>query len=350
MKSKTGVLETHRMPAEWERHEATWLAWPHNEETWPGRIKEIEEVYLQMIEALTPHEKVHLLINDNPTRQRVANQLSRRGLSDKNVVYFLIPTVDAWIRDYGPGFVLKKGADKKELIALKWLFNAWGGKYESLAHDNEVGNELKKWLPLPFLDPGMILEGGSMDANGEGTCLVTEQCLLNPNRNPHLSRSDIEEILRTYLGFTHFIWLGEGIEGDDTDGHIDDIARFVNPTTVVAAIEENPNDRNEIPLLENWRRLEEARDQMGRKLTLVPLPMPDPLDAPWGRLPASYLNFYIANEVVLVPVFGQKKDRTALEILKDLFPQRKVIGIRSETLVMGLGALHCVTHEQPEVK
>lgn len=338
------------MPAEWERHEATWLAWPHNEETWPGKVREIEEVYLQMIEALTPYEKVHLLVNDEEERQKVSNRFSAQKISEKNVVYFLVPTVDTWVRDYGPSFVLKKEADKKTAVAIKWLFNAWGGKYESLAHDNGVGDELKKLLPLAFLDPGIILEGGSIDANGEGTCLVTEQCLLNPNRNPHLSRTEIEETLSHYLGFTHFIWLGEGIEGDDTDGHIDDIARFVNPTTVVAAIEENPNDPNEALLRENWRRLEEARDPMGRKLTLIPIPMPDRVEASWGRLPASYLNFYIANGVVLVPIFGQKKDRVALEILKDLFPQRKVIGIRSEILVMGLGAIHCVTHEQPEAK
>lgn len=336
------------MPAEWAPHEATWLAWPHNEETWPGKVHEIEELYLQMIEALTPGEKVHLLVNDEKTREKVSKRLQALGTSDKNIVYFLIPTVDAWVRDYGPSFVLRDSAGGgKEIAAIKWGFNAWGGKYESLARDNGVAEELKNRLSIPFYDPGIILEGGSIDTNGEGACLVTEQCLLNPNRNPHLSRSGVEEGLSEFLGFTHFIWLGEGIEGDDTDGHVDDIARFVNPSTVVAALEKNPRDRNQALLQENWERLCRASDPNGKKLTVVSLPMPDPVWAPWGRLPASYLNFYIANGVVLVPIFGKPQDETAQRILGDLFSDREVIGIRSENLVLGLGAIHCVTHEQP---
>lgn len=337
----------YRMPAEWKPHEATWLSWPHNEETWPGKVAEIEEVYLQMIEALTGQEKIRLLVNDERERDKVSKRIRARVPGEKNVIYELIPTVDSWIRDYGPAFVQKKVEGRKKIAGVRWLFNAWGGKYESLAKDNEVGERLMGLLKIPFYEPGLILEGGSIDANGLGTCLVTEQCLLNPNRNPHLSRSGIEKALHDFLGFTHWIWLGEGIEGDDTDGHIDDIARFVNSTTVVAAVEKDLTDRNHTPLQENLRRLHAAQDQRGNPLTVAEMPMPDRVEASGGRLPASYLNFYIANGVVLVPIFGQAKDAVALKILGELFPKRKIIGIRSEDLVLGLGAIHCVTHEQP---
>jgi len=336
-----------RMPAEWEPHEATWLAWPHNEETWPGKVREVEEVYLQMMEALIPHEKIYLLVNDELTRETVSRRLRERGVFEKNVVYFLLPTVDAWIRDYGPCFATLGAKGKRGIVGIKWVFNAWGGKYESLAKDDEAGDQIARQLEMPFYRPGIILEGGSIDTNGEGTCLVTEQCLLNPNRNPHLSRFQVEGMLRDFLGFTHFIWLGEGIEGDDTDGHIDDITRFVNRTTVVTAVEKNSSDPNEASLRENLRRLREVYVPAGKNLEIVEIPMPDRVETSWGRLPASYLNFYLANGVVLVPTFGCIQDKVALGILQDLFPKRRVVGIRSETLVMGLGGIHCVTHEQP---
>lgn len=337
----------YRLAAEWEPHEATWLAWPHNEETWPGKLKEVEEVYLQMIEALTPHEKVCLLVDDERVEEKVSRRIRRRGIREKRLKYYRIPTVDAWIRDYGPHFIGRDSSGTREVAYVKWIFNAWGGKYPSLAEDDRVGNELEPLLGLPVFRAGLILEGGSIDPNGLGSCLVTEQCLLNPNRNPELSRSDIEKVLRDFLGFTHVIWLGQGIEGDDTDGHIDDVARFVSPTAVVVAREEDPSDQNTAPLQENLRRLQGARDQDGAPLAVVTLPLPDRVQGPFGRLPASYLNFYIANGVVLVPVFGQKKDRAALRILQELFPNRRVAGIRSEDLVLGLGGIHCVTHEEP---
>lgn len=337
----------YRMPAEWEPHEATWLAWPHNDETWPGRLREIEEIYLQMIEALLLQEKVHLLVNDERERDGVMRQVRTRCGSVRNLVFFLVETVDAWIRDYGPHFILRDSGGKRERAWVKWGFNAWGGKYESLAQDDKVGEKLASLLGLPVFYPQLVLEGGSIDTNGRGTCLVTEQCLLNPNRNPHESRNGIEQALRNFLGFTNFVWLGEGIEGDDTDGHIDDIARFVNPTTVVIAVEENRDDPNEGILRENLLRLREATNPNGKKFNVIPIPMPDRVAGPGGRLPASYLNFYIANGLVLVPIFGQSKDKKALGILQELFPHRKVLGIRSETLILGLGAIHCVTHEQP---
>jgi agmatine deiminase len=335
------------MPAEWELHEATWLAWPHNEETWPEKVPQVEEIYLQMIEALAEGEKVHLLVNDPRTRDRVTRRLEARRVRTKNVVYFQIPTVDAWIRDYGPCFVLGGPADKKHLALVKWIFNAWGEKYESLMKDNETGDVVAQSLEMPRYFPEVVLEGGAIDTNGEGTCLVTEQCLLNPNRNPALSKAEIENRLRDFLGFTHFVWLGEGIEGDDTDGHIDDITRFVNPTTVVTAVENNSHDRNEVPLRENLRRLEKATNEKGANLNVVPIPMPGRVEGPWGRLPASYLNFYVANGVVLVPIFGHENDDVALKTLQGIFPKRRVVGIRSEVLVLGLGGIHCVTHEQP---
>lgn len=349
-KTKTPFSLGYRMPAEWARHEATWLAWPHNEETWPGKVAEVEGIYLQMIEALAPEEKVALLVNDERTREKVARRLEGRKVKTENIVYYLTPTVDAWMRDYGPNFVLRDSGGKRGIACVKWIFNAWGEKYESLMQDNEVGHRLAPLLEMPLFCPEIVLEGGSIDTNGEGLCLVTEQCLLNPNRNPRLSRSRIEEALRNFLGFTRFIWLGEGIEGDDTDGHIDDIARFVNPTTIVTAVEEDAQDKNEAPLRENLKRLRGATDGKGRKLEVIPIPMPGRIEASWGRLPASYLNFYIANGVVLVPIFGHANDRVALKTLGEVFPDRRIIGIRSETLVMGLGGIHCVTHEQPAVR
>ena len=347
------------MPAEWEPHEATWLAWPHNEETWPGKLPEVEEIYLRMIEALVPHEKIHLLVDDGRERDRVEKKLAKRGVSSKHIIYFLIPTVDAWVRDYGPCFIKRmsphpslspeggEGGGEGRVAFVNWIFNAWGGKYESLARDNVVPDRLAPLLGIPVFSPGLVLEGGSIDTNGLGTVLVTEQCLLHPNRNPHLSRPGIEEALRNFLGFNHFIWLGEGIEGDDTDGHIDDITRFVNPTTVVTARETNAADPNHFPLKENLKRLRGAKDQAGKGLTIIELPMPDRVEGPGGRLPASFLNFYIGNGAVLVPVFGHAEDATVLKILSELFPGRRVVGIRSETLVLGLGGIHCVTHEQP---
>lgn len=346
-KKPTPFVLGYRMAAEWEPHEATWLAWPHNEETWPEKLPQVEEVYLQMIEALLAEEKVCLLVNDEEERDKVATRIAAREISIKNLIFYLIPTVDAWIRDYGPNFILKESKGIREVAWVKWNFNAWGGKYESLARDDRVGEELARLLAMPLFRTGLILEGGSIDTNGLGTCLVTEQCLLNPNRNRHLSRSGIEQALHDFLGFTHFVWLGEGIEGDDTDGHIDDVARFVNPTTVVVAVEKDSRDPDESSLRENLRRLHDARDQEGKKLTVIEIPMPDRVRASWGPLPASYLNFYIANGVVLVPIFGQPKDETALKILQELFPKRKVKGVRSEDLVLGLGAIHCVTHEEP---
>lgn len=335
------------MPAEWEPHRATWLAWPHNLETWPDQLELVKEIWAQMVRALSPAEEVRLLVNDEREQGEAIGRLTRAGAAMERVSIYRIPTVDVWIRDYGPTFLTGKEG-KKGLAFNDWIFNAWGRKYESYIEDDGVCKQIVEFLRLPVFAQDIVLEGGSIDVNGCGTCLTTEQCLLSPNRNPHLSRNEIEKTLRENLGVDHFIWLREGIVGDDTDGHVDDIARFVDPTTVVCALEEDPRDENYAVLRENHERLQAARDQDGGKLTVVPLPMPGEVAYEGARLPASYANFYIANGVVLVPTYNHPNDRMALGILGELFPGRKVLGIPCEALVAGLGAIHCVTQQEPE--
>ena len=334
------------MPAEWEPHRATWLAWPHNLETWPKQLELVKEIWTKMIRAISLEEEIRLLVNDERAQAEATKRLSSVRTVMKHVSIYRVPTVDVWIRDYGPTFITRRGVEGK-LAFIDWVFNAWGQKYQSYVQDDRVAKEIAALLRIPVFKPGIVLEGGSIDVNGCGTCLTTEQCLLNPNRNPRLGRSEIERALRDYLGVDHFVWLGEGIVGDDTDGHIDDIARFVNPTTVVCAIEEDSKDKNYAPLQENYERLQDATDQDGKKLTVVPLPLPGRVGQEGMRLPASYANFYIANGTVLVPTYNHSNDAAALGILGDLFPDRKVVGIPCGSLVVGLGAIHCVTQQEP---
>ncbi len=251
------------------------------------------------------------------------------------------------MRDYGPTFVIRN--QQSPLALNDWIFNGWGGKYKSYEQDDNVAKAIAARIKGSVFAHPIVLEGGSIDVNGRGACLTTEECLLNPNRNPHMSRAEIEEFLKNALGLSHILWLGKGIVGDDTDGHIDDIARFVDPTTVVCSMEENPQDENYAPLRENYERLQEATDQDGRKLSIVRLPCPHPVYSDGLRLPASYANFYIANGVVLVPVFQDVNDDKAMGILRDLFPDREVIGLPCTMVVAGLGALHCVTQQEPTV-
>lgn len=333
------------MPAEWEPHRATWLAWPHNTETWPGQLEPVKEIWAQMVQAISLEEEVCLLVNNKRAQAEAMRRLRDVAVMERLSIY-RISTVDAWIRDYGPTFITRR--ERESGLAFNdWVFNAWGRKYESYMQEDKVAKRIAGLLRVPVFEPEIVLEGGSIDVNGCGSCLTTEQCLLNPNRNPHLGRSEIETILREHLGINHFIWLGKGIVGDDTDGHIDDIARFVNPTTVVCALEENSKDENYVPLRENYERLQGATDQDERKLTIVPLPLPGRIIHEGMRLPASYANFYIANGVVLVPTYHHPNDRLALGILKDLFPDRKVFGIPCAPLVVGLGSIHCVTQQEP---
>lgn len=303
---------------------------------------------MRMIQLLSPQERVCLLVNDEPTRQDVIARLTNARAALDNVTIFQIPTVDVWMRDYGPTFVIRD-SQEGALAFNDCIFNGWGGKYESYEEDEQIAKEIALLLRVPVFNHPVVLEGGSIEVNGLGTCLTTEQCLLNKNRNPHMSRREIEEFLKDSLGADQVIWLGQGIVGDDTDGHIDDIARFVNPATIVCIVEENSKDTNYSLLQQNLERLQAARDQNDHKLSIVPLPCPGPVYYEGARLPASYANFYIANGVVLVPLFDDPCDVKALGILQELFPDRKVVGLPCTAVVAGLGAIHCVTQQEPAV-
>ncbi len=339
---KTG----YRMPAEWDRHDAVWLAWPYDEGTFPD-LKSVEESYCHIITELHRDEPVNLIVRDMEMYGDVLKRLDSSGVDLTNVKLFITKYADVWFRDYGPTYVVNRTSQKRGMV--HWVFNAWGEKYDNLLQDTAIPgfiNKIQKHNRL-FL-PGIVLEGGSIDVNGKGTVLTTEQCLLNKNRNPGLSKTEIEDYLKEYLGVTNVIWLRDGITGDDTDGHVDDIARFVNENTVVCAVEENPDDENYELLQENYRILRESADQDGNPLNVITIPMPGRVGSK-DRLPASYTNFYIGNGVVLVPVFGHANDSVACGILQGLFPGKKVIGINCTAMVHGLGTLHCITQQQPAV-
>lgn len=338
-----------RMPAEWHPHHSTWLTWPKDPETWPDRVTQVQAIYLDMIAALAPYEIVDLLVDDDETERHVREQCGPAAAS--RVRFHHIQTVDAWIRDYGPNFLLGPNG---EGAFNDWTFNAWGNKYEALKQDDSVPRHLQPLLKLRMFSPGIVMEGGSIEVNGAGCVLTTEQCLLNPNRNPDLSRAEIEQHLKDYLGVTKVLWLGEGIVGDDTDGHIDDIARFVAHDVIVCAVEDDPDDANYEILQDNLARLKSMTGATARPFEIVTLPMPGIVGGSstgtrdLERLPASYANFYIANSVVLAPVFGHANDERAVETLQKLFASRRVIPINCEPLVWGMGTIHCVTQQQPQ--
>jgi agmatine deiminase len=329
------------MPAEWEPHEATWIAWPHNRQDWPGRFTPIPWVYGEIVRELSAVERVRILVDGRALEMQARRVLRKVGAAMDAVEFFACPTNRVWVRDYGPLFITNR---RGKLGLTAWRFNAWA-KYDDWNHDAAVPAFLAAKLGLPAWQPGMVLEGGSIDVNGAGALLTTEECLLSPvqARNPGMSRGAIEKTLRAYLGVERVIWLGNGIAGDDTHGHVDDLARFVGPETVVLATERDRSDPNYEPLRENAARLREAG------LRVVPLPMPRPLVFSGQRLPASYANFYVANGLVLVPTFNDPADRMALNALARLFPGRAVTGIDSTGLIWGLGALHCMTQQQPGV-
>jgi agmatine deiminase len=379
------------MPAEWEPHEATWLAWPHHRDDWPGKFEPIPWVYAEIIRHLARHERVELIVNDAASEKRARKILDRANALSENIRFHRWPTNRVWTRDSGCTFVTKPSEawpdssfdlaqgklgklspggsrrtvtdsdDPQEsedsssgLNAVKWRFNGWA-KYSNYEHDEQIGSLMGKAanareLRAVFGKDRVVLEGGSIDANGQGALLTTEECLLSKvqQRNPKMKRKDYEKVFADYLGIDKVIWLGSGISGDDTHGHVDDITRFVAPDTVVTAVEANPDDPNYEPLRENIRRLRAATDQDGKPLAIIELPMPAPVIFEGRRLPASYGNFYIANGVVLVPVFNDPNDRIALDILADLFPDREVIGIYSGDLIWGFGAMHCMTQQQPK--
>ncbi len=345
MEAKTPRELGFHMPAEWERHGAIWLSWPHDEESFPY-LPRAEAAYATFVKEVAESEQVNLQVLDEAAKARISRMLADIGADLGNIEFHIRDYADIWFRDYGPLFVVNR--ETKELAMTKWVFNAWGGKYDGLLKDNGIPYEMNRALGLRMFEPGIVMEGGSIDVNGAGTLMTTEQCLLNKNRNPLLSRAEIEKYLSDYLGIRHFIWLKEGIEGDDTDGHIDDIARFVNPTTVVCAYEENERNPDYKPLWENFEILSSTTDQDGKKLDVVKLPMPGPVPGAMKPLPASYANFYIANTKVLVPIFGTDKDEEALSILRSVFPGRTVAGINASAIVYGLGTFHCMSQQQPE--
>jgi agmatine deiminase len=341
----------YRMPAEWEAHEATWIAWPHNKDDWPGKFAAIPWVYVEIVRHLTPAEEVRILVNGLAGERRAREALGKvLSPQEQRVTFWRIPTDRVWTRDYGPMFVVARSGRR---AVVKWRFNGWA-KYPNHQRDNRAA--LRIWNRLDAIDLitpragcGVVLEGGAIDGNGRGTLLTTEECLLSKvqQRNPGLTRRDYERLFAEHLGIRKVIWLGRGIAGDDTHGHVDDLARFAGPHTVAAVVEQNTADDNYRPLQENLERLRQATDQDGNKLEVVALPMPAPVYFHGQRLPASYANFYIANDRVLVPTFNDPHDRQALGILADLFPGREVIGIHAVDLVLGLGTLHCLTQQQP---
>jgi agmatine deiminase len=343
------------MPAEWEPHEATWLAWPHNRDDWPGKFATIPWVYAEIVRQLHASEEIRILVNDAAGEKRARRTLARAGIDLGRVAFFHVKTDRVWTRDYGPMFVV---SERGELGINNWRFNGWA-KYDNWRSDDRVPYRVAQALKIRRLVPptrnGMrntpvvVLEGGSIDVNGAGCLLTTEECLLSEvqERNPGMSRADYEQIFARHLGVRKVLWLGRGIAGDDTHGHVDDLARFVGPATVVAAVEDDPADVNHVPLQDNLLRLRGMTDANGRPLRVVPLPMPAPVFLDGRRLPASYANFYIANTRVLVPTFNDPEDRRALGVLAELFPGREVVGIHAVDLVWGLGTLHCLTQQQP---
>jgi agmatine deiminase len=337
-----------RMPAEWEPHTATWLTWPHNPETWPGQdMTKIEAVYVQIIKALVKGEMVHLLVNRESDAFRLNKLVKSSTPTNQNIIIYSIPTNDSWVRDYGPNFLVREtSSGQREVSANIWKFDSWGGKYE-WDLDDRVGGAIMDLLGIARFEPGIVLEGGAIEVNGQGLCITTEQCLLNPNRNGGLEKSEMESYLKRYLGVREIIWCQGNIEGDDTDGHIDNLVRFVNPDTVLCAWEDDASDPNHACLQENLKILESFRDADGKPLNVVKLPMPRRIDGDEGRLPASYANFYIGNRAVLLPTFNHRKDAVAESILKKFFPDREIVRISCERFVWGLGAIHCVTQQQP---
>jgi len=336
----------YHMPAEWERHEAIWLSWPYDQDSFP-EIEAVEKAYLAIIKAIHKSEIVNLLVKDELVQKDVADRLRAENVDLHRVHFHQINYADVWFRDYGPTFVVRESEAGKSVAAVNWIFNAWGEKYAELMGDTRIGSLINDDLKMKYFRPGIVMEGGSIDVNGRGTVLTTEQCLLNRNRNPSLNKEEIESYLKEYLGVQKVIWLKEGIAGDDTDGHVDDIARFANPTTVLCAYEDDPEDENYPALKQNYEQLCLETDQDGLPLKVIKLPMPGRVGSE-RRLPASYANFYIGNDVVMVPVFGHRNDSVALKIIGEAFADRRVVGINCREMVHGLGTVHCISQQQPE--
>ena len=344
--TETPATLGYRMPAEWEPHAATWLSWPRRDGiSFPDSYDRVMPVFAKMVDALADSEPVNINVCDAAHEADVKRILSRFQARASHVTFHHFPTNEPWCRDHGPIFITRDKAPR--LAITDWDYNAWGWKYPPFDDDDVVPSQVAEKYDLPIYRPGMVLEGGSIDVNGHGTLLTTTSCLLNPNRNPELSQTEIEQRLRDYLGVKNILWLGDGIEGDDTDGHIDDLTRFVSRHTVVTVIEEDEDDANYQPLQDNLTALHAMSAEDEAPLEVHQLPMPHKIVRDGQRLPASYANFYIANKVVLLPVFADSHDKWAIAVLEKAFPDRKVLPIDCRELIWGLGAFHCLTQQQP---
>jgi agmatine deiminase len=336
------------MPAEWELHAGTWLTWPRPEGiSFPDKYETVPPVYAELIRRLVEVEDVNINVWNAEMEATAREALRKHRTPLERVRFHHFPAYEPWCRDHGPIFLVRERDGKRERAVVDWGYNAWGNKYPPFDLDDAIPQHVARLRGLPLFSPGIVMEGGSIEVNGRGTVLTTEACLLNPNRNPQLNRAQIEDYLRDYLGVTNVLWLGDGIVGDDTDGHIDDLTRFVNPTTVVTVVEEDRADANYELLQENLKRLRGLRDQDGNLLRVVELPMPGVVEYEGQRLPASYANFYIANKIVLVPTYRHANDAKALAILQKEFPGRRVVGIDSTELIWGLGSFHCISQQEP---
>jgi len=336
-------------PAEFAPHVATWLSWPHKEESWPGKIHTVYPNYAQFIKELTKGEIVRINVKDEAMKTFATSYLIKADVDLSKVEFYYHPTNDAWCRDHGPAFLINPNAKDHKKVIVDWGYNAWGNKYPPYDLDDVIPALIGKEFNLPVFHPGIVMEGGSVEFNGKGTLLTSTACLLNPNRNPHLNQEQIEGYLRNYYGVEQILWVDEGIIGDDTDGHIDDTVRFVNEDTVVTVIEDNKEDENYELLKHNLSQLQQMRLLNGKQLNIVELPMPDAVSWEGQRLPASYANFYIANKSVIVPIFRCDKDEKALGIIADCFPGREVVGIDSTDIIWGLGSFHCLSQQEPAV-
>lgn len=341
----------YSFPPEWAPHRATWFSWPRPEGiSFPGKYHTVPENLAHIMKVIAPRERVEINVPNENYEYLVREQLKTHGCLMRNIFFHYIKTNESWCRDHGPAFVLRENRrGRREAAIVDWGFNAWGGKYPPFNDDDDVPTRVAEELGLPVFYPRIVMEGGAVDFNGAGTVLTTTSCLLNKNRNPHLSRAQVEQYLKDYYGQLHVLWLGEGIEGDDTDGHVDDLARFINPTTIVTAVEEDPKDTNYKVLQDNLHRLKKMRDQEGRRLQIVEIPMPGVIEHDGQRLPATYVNFYFVNGALLVPTYRNKRsDRRAIEILERHLPKHEVIGVDCVELIWGLGAIHCLTQQQPK--
>lgn len=338
----------YTFPAEFEPHSATWLSWPHKEESWPGKIDTIYPNYSLFVKELTKGEKVFINVADEDMKSFAVGHLQKVEADLSKVEFFFNPTNDAWCRDHGPAFLVNPDAEQKKVI-VDWGYNAWGNKYPPFELDDVIPTLIGAQFNIPVYHPGIVMEGGSVEFNGKGTLLTSRSCLLNPNRNPHLNQAQIEDYLVNYYGVDQILWVDEGIVGDDTDGHIDDTVRFVNEDTVLTVVEENKSDENYKLLQHNLLQLKQMRLINGKQLNIIELPMPDKLIYEGQRLPCSYANFYIANKSVIVPTFRCANDDKALQIIQSCFPGRKVMGIDSTDIIWGLGSFHCLSQQEPLV-